>query len=96
MSSWNDNGLTLYKVGKLVCFVLYSAISHSSPLTHTTVPSEYIPKGVDYRTSIINNQNDNPCGQLIIRTANGAVDLYLGGGGTFNTTYCASGCYVVD
>ena len=93
VETWSNDGIELYKIGKIVYGLFLRQISGSSPFTMSdSVP--WKPLAV-VRVAFFKNNNDTYAGQFIITTT-GVVQCYLGGGSFLGGDYCCSFCYMTN
>lgn len=92
VETWSDNGLQLFKCGRVVYFTLNLLVNQQSPYIVTTVPEKYQPLS-SCRTTFFNNDVDMPAGQIIVGT-DCFVRLWKQNGGGINYTCVGSGCYI--
>lgn len=91
MDTWSDSGITVRRIGKIVELYAYVNLSGDSPKNVVTIPEKYRPI-VSVRICFMNNSNDEPSGQLIVRE-NGVVMFYNQNDNNFEADYVGSTTY---
>ena len=94
ITSWEQSGISCFKVGKVIFVQVAKPLSGSSPVTVATIPEDF-RASYNIRGVLLRNDNDQPCGQGVLQP-DGKINAWLQNSGNFSGTYVLTFSFIKD